>query len=202
MDFGSYIKELRQKHNYSLRTLGERAGLSYSYISSIENNEGRPSRDAVIALAKGLHVPPDELLQKAGFVPKLTETVKDTDAFVPNLFAARLRESFASGNHTVEDCASKSGISAAALHSWMGLADESTPPSLIDVYKLARLLDVTPDYLYGCSDSPSGFSSYMPRPKNLREILEREEIVFDGIPFDEKDKVKLKKIIYAVFGDE
>ncbi|MBU5673195.1 helix-turn-helix domain-containing protein [Paenibacillus brevis] len=68
---GKKIRELRLKNDLSLRGLEEKSGVSYSFISSIENDRYQASRDKIIALANAL-VGSDinELLLLAGFAPE------------------------------------------------------------------------------------------------------------------------------------
>ncbi|SDO04502.1 Helix-turn-helix [Paenibacillus sp. yr247] len=56
MAFHTRLKELRQQQNLTLRKLGEKAGVSYSILNSIENGRIEPSKDVVIALAIALKV--------------------------------------------------------------------------------------------------------------------------------------------------
>jgi len=46
----------------TLEGLAERAGLSPNYVGSVENGRRDPSLSTILALAKGLRVPPGELL--------------------------------------------------------------------------------------------------------------------------------------------
>ncbi|MCD1259478.1 helix-turn-helix transcriptional regulator [Paenibacillus athensensis] len=74
IEFGNRIKRLRQQQNFSLRELGERSGISYSFINSIENNRFSPSRETVIALARALPGSDmNDLLLLAGFAPEEDE---------------------------------------------------------------------------------------------------------------------------------
>ncbi|OPH56648.1 hypothetical protein BC351_27285 [Paenibacillus ferrarius] len=76
VQFGIRIRRLRQQNKYSLRELGERSGVSYSFINSIENNRFSPSRETVIALADALNsADKDELLLLAGFAPTEEEAL-------------------------------------------------------------------------------------------------------------------------------
>lgn len=69
--FGKLIKNLRLKNDLSLRDLEKKSGVSYSFISSIENNRYQPSRERVIALANALDgADANELLLLAGFAPE------------------------------------------------------------------------------------------------------------------------------------
>ncbi|WP_187274226.1 helix-turn-helix domain-containing protein [Paenibacillus sp. N3.4] len=56
MAFHIKLKELRQQQNLTLRKLGEKAGVSYSILNSIENGRITPSEDVVIALSIALKV--------------------------------------------------------------------------------------------------------------------------------------------------
>ncbi|NOU77191.1 helix-turn-helix domain-containing protein [Paenibacillus sp. LMG 31458] len=76
VQFGIRIRHLRQQNNFSLRELGERSGVSYSFINSIENNRFNPSRETVIALADALRsADKDDLLLLAGFAPTEEEAL-------------------------------------------------------------------------------------------------------------------------------
>lgn len=56
MSFHIRLKELRQQENLTLRKLGEKAGISYSIINSIENGRIIPSKDVALALAIALKI--------------------------------------------------------------------------------------------------------------------------------------------------
>ncbi len=54
--FHTKLKELRQQQNLTLRKLGEKAGISYSILNSIENGRIEPSKDVALALAIALKI--------------------------------------------------------------------------------------------------------------------------------------------------
>ncbi|KRF02405.1 hypothetical protein ASG89_24335 [Paenibacillus sp. Soil766] len=56
MAFHNQLKELRQQQNLTLRKLGEKAGISYSILNSIENGRIIPSKDVALALAIALKI--------------------------------------------------------------------------------------------------------------------------------------------------
>ncbi|CAN7756184.1 helix-turn-helix transcriptional regulator [Paenibacillus sp. LjRoot153] len=56
MAFHNRLKELRQQQNLTLRKLGEKAGISYSILNSIENGRIIPSKDVALALAIALKI--------------------------------------------------------------------------------------------------------------------------------------------------
>jgi transcriptional regulator with XRE-family HTH domain len=195
---GDYIKSARKRKGFTLRELSEITGISYSFINQIENQTATPSRSSVVALANGLGIPPDDLLQKAGFLPY---QVQDHKVHISlGVFGERLKDCMAEQNLSAKELAALCRLDASRIESWV-TGEFETSPSLIDIYKMAPILGVTPDFLYGYTDKPEEFSVYMPRPKDLRDILDNEDLMFDQIPFDKKDKEKLKQIIYAVFDD-
>ena len=61
MDFGREIRRRRETLGMTLEQLAESSKLTPNYIGTIENGKRDPSLSTVLALAKGLRVPPAEL---------------------------------------------------------------------------------------------------------------------------------------------
>jgi transcriptional regulator with XRE-family HTH domain len=59
------IRELRRERGIDRKTLAARAGISYTYLSEIENGLKRPSSKVLLMLSRGLGVPAHELLGRA-----------------------------------------------------------------------------------------------------------------------------------------
>ena len=80
MDFGKRLRELRTAKRMTLRALAEAAGLSFTYLSKIEN--GRlpytPAADKIRSLAAALDADALELLALAGKAPPELEVVAGT----------------------------------------------------------------------------------------------------------------------------
>lgn len=74
MIFGERIRELRKTKNLSQRGLAEKVGVSFTYISKIENEKldfgDYPSEELIRKLAKSLSADADELLLLAEKIPK------------------------------------------------------------------------------------------------------------------------------------
>ncbi|WP_238794814.1 helix-turn-helix domain-containing protein [Paenibacillus sp. EKM205P] len=73
--------------------------------------------------------------------------------------------------------------------------------------EIANILRTSTDYLLGRIDDPSGtlthpeWATYKDK-RDFKKMLEEDEpVLFDGIPIDEDDKEKLKKVIEAMFWD-
>ena len=69
LTFGETIRRLRRQKKWSLGTLTEQTGLSYSYLSRVENDSASPQPDAVARLAEALDGDVRELLELADCLP-------------------------------------------------------------------------------------------------------------------------------------
>ncbi len=74
MKFGEKIRALRQGMKLGQRALADRVGVSFTYISKIENSRlafgESPAEDLVVRLAEALEADMDELLLLAQKVPQ------------------------------------------------------------------------------------------------------------------------------------
>ena len=70
MTFGQRLRELRKAKGLTQRELADRVGLSFTYLSKIENGAMQPPRGkSITALANALDTDPDELFGLAKKVP-------------------------------------------------------------------------------------------------------------------------------------
>lgn len=71
MTFGEMLRHLRKQHHFSQRELAERLGVSFTYLSKLENNrmERPPSEEFIRNLARELDADADKLLLLAERVP-------------------------------------------------------------------------------------------------------------------------------------
>jgi len=73
MRFGEKIRELRKGKNLGQRALADLVGVSFTYISKVENEKmdfgDYPSEDLIYKLAKALDADADELLLLAKKIP-------------------------------------------------------------------------------------------------------------------------------------
>jgi transcriptional regulator with XRE-family HTH domain len=94
MDFGSYIRWLRQQRHrfnnrYTVQQTAQRVGIGMTYLSRIERNDvSPPSEEVIRRLAADLGEDPDVLLALAG---KLASDVKEAITQRPILFAELIR---------------------------------------------------------------------------------------------------------------
>jgi transcriptional regulator with XRE-family HTH domain len=76
IELGKILKEAREKKAYTLRQLGEKTEITYSYISAVERGKYLPSKDKLIRLSDALDLNKEDLLVLAGFSPVEEESVK------------------------------------------------------------------------------------------------------------------------------
>ena len=74
-----YLRELRQKQRLSLREVGEKVGVSTSYLSQIETGERVPSADMLRRLAPAYGVPVRDLLEVAGYLDEPEAQMSDEE---------------------------------------------------------------------------------------------------------------------------
>jgi transcriptional regulator with XRE-family HTH domain len=74
MRFGERIRELRKAKNLSQRALGDLVGVSFTYISKVENEKldfgDYPSEDLIRKLAKALEADEGDLFLLAEKIPE------------------------------------------------------------------------------------------------------------------------------------
>jgi transcriptional regulator with XRE-family HTH domain len=74
MGFGETIRNLRKAKDLTLRALGEKVGVSFAYISKVENGKldfgDYPSEDLIRRLAEVLDADDEELLLLAEKIPE------------------------------------------------------------------------------------------------------------------------------------
>jgi transcriptional regulator with XRE-family HTH domain len=62
VEFGQRVRRRREKLGWSQMTLGEQAGLHFTYISSVERGERNISLQNIVRLAAALGVDPGSLV--------------------------------------------------------------------------------------------------------------------------------------------
>jgi transcriptional regulator with XRE-family HTH domain len=69
MEFGEILRELRNRTGIGIKRLAPELGISYTYLSKLENLEIRPSEELVDRIARYFKYDRDRLLLSAGKVP-------------------------------------------------------------------------------------------------------------------------------------
>lgn len=77
-DLGSFIRDLRENAQVSVRQLAERSGVSNPYLSQVERGLRKPSADVLNQIAKALRVSAEVLYVRAGILePSEKSQVRD-----------------------------------------------------------------------------------------------------------------------------
>jgi transcriptional regulator with XRE-family HTH domain len=77
-DIGSFIRDLRENAQVSVRQLAERSGVSNPYLSQVERGLRKPSADVLSQIAKALRVSAEVLYVRAGMLePSDKSQVRD-----------------------------------------------------------------------------------------------------------------------------
>ncbi|MBW1849010.1 MAG: helix-turn-helix transcriptional regulator [Deltaproteobacteria bacterium] len=91
--FGSFVKDLRHNKGLSIKNLGSKLDINYSYISKIENDHSIPSEDFIKKVAEIFGHDKEELMLRAGKIPgDIIEILKNN----PKAAADFLRKKFVS----------------------------------------------------------------------------------------------------------
>jgi transcriptional regulator with XRE-family HTH domain len=72
-EFGTLLKQLRERNNVSQSKLAEHAKFDHSYVSRLESGARMPTRDAVDRLGEAMELDQqlrDSMLAAAGFLPR------------------------------------------------------------------------------------------------------------------------------------
>lgn len=80
VNFGEYMKSLREKQRLSLREVERGSGVSNAYIAQIERGDRpAPSPDILRKLAPVYNVTVQELLEKAGYLEEPEQTMSEQE---------------------------------------------------------------------------------------------------------------------------
>ena len=69
MEFGELLRQLREESGLGIKKLAPELGVSYTYISKLENGESVPSEEFVKRVARYFDYDSNRLLLSAGRVP-------------------------------------------------------------------------------------------------------------------------------------
>lgn len=108
----------------------------------------------------------------------------------------KLREAKGLSQYEVAD---RLGIKRPRYNAWeQGLAK----PRADMIKKLAEFFEVSPDYLLGFDQSSVPSWATNKDIRDFKKMLEEDApVMFDGVPLDEEDKEKIKRVMEAIFWD-
>jgi HTH-type transcriptional regulator, competence development regulator len=96
--FGSLIAELRNKEGVGIKTLAPRIGITYTYLSKLENDRATPSVEIIHKVARYFKYDEDSLMLAAGRIPPETMEIlqrnpQEAIAFLKERFGGERRPS-------------------------------------------------------------------------------------------------------------
>ena len=115
-DIGSFIRDLRENAQVSVRQLAERSGVSNPYLSQVERGLRKPSADVLSQIAKALRISAEVLYVRAGILePSEHSQVRDaiiTDAAITERQKQVLLDIYASFTFQNESVREESPVQA------------------------------------------------------------------------------------------
>lgn len=220
-NYASLLKNYITKSKLSLKSISDELkdrGFSTDkgYISKLQNGKIPPAGEEITrAIAEITGGDPEELIL-AGYLERAPEEVRDrlltnTAQNTSNnmeqeisenqlhAFSFRLKAGLKEKNLAKEDIAEKCNVTVDYINKLLN--EPKKLPGISTLYKLAELIEVTPDYLGGYTDNPKGTDTRTPRPRDMEEFLAKEEVMFDGKILSEDDKEKITNVLAAIFMD-
>ena len=73
-EFGLWLQQERDKRGMSQSELARTCGLHRAVVNKIENLHSSPTPETLLAIARGLKLPPEVVFRKAGLLPPRPET--------------------------------------------------------------------------------------------------------------------------------
>ncbi|AEE97615.1 helix-turn-helix domain-containing protein [Mahella australiensis] len=188
MSVGERLKQLRQQRKLTLRDLSQKAGISISFLSDIENGRSNPSLKRLSELAEVLGTTVSYLLGEDE--PNI---VSDNNTAME--IANRLKELRKQRKWSVAETAEKLGLSEQYYHD---LEEGNRQPDIKLTKKLADIFNVSADYLIGRINVPNSYipEEYAQRyPVTKRDLSQYEDFIEhidqffmnDDVPEDDKE---------------
>ena len=87
MNFGTRIREMRNNKGISLRKASEEIGISYSYLSELENNKKKPSSEIINKISDYYQTSADYILCRSDLRSNPSERIKEALESDPELLS-------------------------------------------------------------------------------------------------------------------
>lgn len=187
---GNRLKSLREKRGLKQNRVAQMLGVHNSTLAKYESGEREADNETLTKLADIYEVSVNYLLTGNREQKEIPDNLN-----LP-IFSRRLSEGIKQKEIPIEKLAKECNVTQEYIQELM--TSPKRLPGATTLLNLAMLLDVTPDYLGGFTDEPQGYSPLTPKPKDLKLVLEEEEVVFDGAPLSEDDKEMILGVINAL----
>ncbi|MBP1312273.1 transcriptional regulator with XRE-family HTH domain [Paenibacillus sp. 1182] len=136
--FGQFIKRLRESKSLTITEVAEKAGISHSHLSRIENGErNAPKVQTLQKLSKILNCPFDIMMERAGYIEYDKATLRH--------FVQTLNDLIKERDISYEKVGESVGLSQFKL---IQIGAHGLPP-MDKINKIAEFFSVSADYLLG-----------------------------------------------------
>lgn len=187
------LKEKRKEKRLSQEYMANQLGITRQGYGHYETGRNEPDNESLLKIADILDCSVNYLL---GNIEKENDSPMENQL---HAFSFRLKHGLKDNHLSIEEVAEECGVTPEYIQQLMNNPDKL--PGIATLYKLAELINVTPDYLGGFTDDPNGFDSRTPRPMDMKDFLEREEVMLHGRILTDEDKEVVKNVLAAVFMD-
>lgn len=205
---GRLLEELRLKNNFSFREAEKATGVSHTYIRNVENGvdprSGKsifPNIEILKKFANGYGVSYETLLEAAGY-STIENNKQDEEAAIKKirdeLFHNRLSILLANSKLPLDEISRKTEMSCQLIED---IKHREVEPKLEEIYNLAAVFGVTPDYLSGYVDQPDATHPDMPKLQDMIHFINNSGVQLFGQPLSREQKSKLDTVLQAVFYD-
>lgn len=202
---GKLLYDLRIENDLSLREAADISDISHSYIRNIEKGYDprtfkaiSPTPEILRRFASAYKVKVQLLLEAAGIIDGELETDTNVKRLREKAFCQRLTFLTDKSEHSITEICRKVGISRTQFED---IERGKTLPSVAEIYNLAALFKVTPDYLAGYVDDEKALHPDMPKLIDMLEFINTSNVQLFGRPMSRIDKERLELALTAVFLD-
>ena len=77
--FVEWLQEELHARDWTQAELARRSRVSQTHLSRIMNDMRKPGPDALVSIARALHIPPEEAFRQAGLIPPSTASLTPED---------------------------------------------------------------------------------------------------------------------------
>lgn len=209
VQFGEYLRSLRQEKGLTLTKLAEESGVSHPYLSQIENGKKNnyPSSEVLIKLAGPLGVDYEELMEKAGHLPSdsfrsnLTAMLEKALSVttINNQFFDFLMDDVKQVERKYEDCLEEGErITPEWLRSLVSKAD----------WKQEWIFDLVKEFVIIAKKHDLDFEEIARKrqkeeqtAKELTSILQQSNITYCGHQLTQDDQQRILDMLAVLFKD-
>lgn len=165
MDVGNIIAQLRNQKQLNQREFAQKLGVSNGAVAMWETNKRQPDLEMVKRISAFFNVPVGVLLGTEDFPNQSTEKEKNHlyfffffDDLLKKIFTSRLQKTLLDRGLSEEKFCDLVSFDANKCKTYLNGECE---PSLEDLKEISQLLNISTDYLLGCTDYRSPDNNHL-----------------------------------------